>query len=165
MSRDEQFMFGSRKAERAFKWGYTVVFVLYCLGSLALLIWPPDAPADTRIGWMPFSEHYGVESGRDYNETHEGVIVERSLGGNSWLGFMNYDNSLGENSNTVYYGYEHPLGSGWDIGFQLGGVTGYSPGVMPYGTLTGSYTIHDTLKARLVTVPAAVVAFQLLLEF
>lgn len=115
-----------------------------------------------RIGHMPTSHHF---QDQEYNETHEGVILELRVGEEHWIGMMNYTNSFGDNSNAYYINYDYQVHRNISIGYQGGLVTGYEEyDPLPYVFLT--VTIGgDHLKSRVMYLPEVVITYQLLLEF
>jgi len=72
---------------------------------LLLVVWSPTASAgEFGIEYMPKSWHHKDRSGgREWNEDHKGIGLHYRET-DTIVGFMNYDNSRGDNSNLVYGG-------------------------------------------------------------
>jgi hypothetical protein len=134
----------------------------YVLALVAALSLGTAAAGDFKVGWMPSSKHFGAGKYHDYNEKHRGVILEVKVG-EGWIGYMNYDNSLDNNSNTLYYQKDVWQVGNVAFGLVAGAVTGYSLDPAPYGAFTVTIPIGN-FKPRLAILPI-VAAPQYLWEF
>ena len=141
--------------------------MIYTIMSL-LALWiatTPAAAADTRVGWMPVSEHYGYGESENVNEVHRGIFLEKRISETRWAGIMQYTNSFEDSSVAAYVATEFPVAERVTWGYQLGLVTGYEQSPAPFGTITGSLYLTDNLFMRIDTVPGVVAAFKMGVEW
>ena len=149
---------------KAEKW--LLVFVLGWAACMFYLL-SLDANAseyDFRIGAMPESHHFHPRKRGEYNEKHEGILLELRTGKHHYLGVVNYDNSYKQNSNAMYLGADYEVYSWLDVGYQVGIVSGYAVDPSPLGAFTVTAG-GKHVKGRLIVVPDVVVGYQFLLEF
>ena len=140
------------------------VYIFASMFALAMMA-TPAAASDTRVGWMPFSEHYGYGEANNVNEVHRGIFLEKRISETRWAGIMKYTNSFDDPSVAAYVATEFPVTERLTWGYQLGLVTGYEQSPAPFGTLTGSLYVSDNVFLRLDTVPGVVVAFKVGVEW
>jgi hypothetical protein len=136
--------------------------VTYMIVAVLLLFMYKANAGEYRIRYMPNSNHFNDRK-HNYNEDQNGVFVEKRIG-ETWLGFINYENSFDDNSNGYYFG--RTLGS-WkfiDAGYQMGLVTGYDIDPAPFGLLTFTINFNSHLKYRMALLPI-VEANQYFVEF
>jgi len=147
--------------------GVTALVILFILGTIGFF---SQAQAQhLRIGVMPTSYHFDRErsDGTPWNETHKGRVIElRITDDGDWLGVMQYQNSVDEESWTIYGLNDRFFtnAAGMDFGLAYGIVSGYSLDIMPYAMPTVSLPLHKHFKVR-ASYFLVGIAFQAFVEF
>lgn len=119
-----------------------------------------------RIGVMPRSTHFSSRGGgKEYNETHKGVLGEIRIREDVWVGFMNFDNSFNDNSNTIYAGVTIEDYEYFDLGYQWGLVSGYELDPSPYAMFTVTFKVGNHFRPRIGGIPGMVMGYQYIVEW
>ena len=132
-------------------------YILLWITLVSILIYGYTEAGEYRVGIMPHSTHL---VGGDFNEDHQGFLIERKLSKKKWLGYMRYNNSYYHTSNTIYWQTELWSKRGVSVGYQYGAVTGYDElEIFPYANITIQFGM-----IREVILPM-VIGHQLIVEF
>ncbi len=147
-------------------WLYEACIGMLCAALLVAVFWCPAHAGDYRVGVMPQSHHWHARANGEYVERNRGLFGEVRVADDSFLGIMNYDNSVGGNSNAVYYIRDLPINDAFSWGYTFGLVGGY-PALDPAPLAALVFTIHigGPVKQRTLIIPEVVNAYELYVEF